>query len=339
MTLPVPSYRQAALARDTWALSALNLYAQVTVGLALYVYGAVSTPGYLSVLLAMPLLSGLLLLTRWAVQKRKPPRTLLLLPCAACLLDAQSALFSLCALMADVMPDISLPAAALGCALLLSLGLYRLSPHALPRLSRLLMFLIVPMLLFCGICAAGHGKAGHFFPLFGYGPLSILKGTAWILGAAATACCPLFTMDPPPVKVLLIPPLLSLLGGAATAFAAAYLMPVYALSAAHTVGWRLLLFTHMTPSVPCWSVQVCAEMLLLLLSLTVSVDRAVRLLGVSLGKRAAGSRAAALLLLLLVPAAAAGIPDVQDALIRILPLRLLLYLIPLFPAAKRRPES
>ena len=56
--------RWQALAQDRAALCGISVYAQIFIGLALYLYGHVSTPGYLSVLLTIPFALLLVYLAR-----------------------------------------------------------------------------------------------------------------------------------------------------------------------------------------------------------------------------------------------------------------------------------
>jgi len=322
----LPDDRRAALTRDRWLLSALNLYAQAAVGLSLYLYGSVSTPGYLSVFLSVPVPVLLVLLAERAAGMGPLPRALCLLPAAVCLMDAQLAFFALCAVLADVMPDLNLPLAAAAYTAALGAGLGGASPYALPRLARLMVFLLIPPALFCGACALGHGNASHFFPLLGYGPESILRGGVWMSGAAASACCPHLLPGSAklPPRAALTPLLLALLMGALTAAVSAWLMPVYALSGQRTLGWRMLLVAHMTPSVPCWSLAVAGVLMLLLLSVCAGVRRAAAFLGGFFGKKSDPGWAAAALMLLLLPAGALQTAPIRDFLIQAAPWRTVL---------------
>lgn len=305
---------------DAWTLSLISLFTQVLCALALYLYGAVSTPAYLSVLLAAP---AILLLCVFAGRGVRLPRWLAPLPCLASLLDALIAFYALCAVLRDVMPDIQLPAAALLYALCLAAGLAGAAPSALPRTARLMLLVLLPMAFFCLCCALPHGKTEHLFPLLGFGPASVLRGCIWVLGASAGVCCPLLSAGGPPRRRMLLSLLAAFFLAAAAALAAAWLMPVYALAAPRTVGWRMLLVTHMTPSVPCWSVQVALVTLLLLLSLAVSVRRAAAFAASSFGvERKAGNHwAETLFLLLLIPFSAMQTESVRAFLVTAGPLR------------------
>ena len=163
----------------------------------------------------------------------------------------------------------------------------------------------------------------HLFPLLGFGPASVLRGCIWVLGASAGVCCPLLSAGGPPRRRMLLSLLAAFFLAAAAALAAAWLMPVYALAAPRTVGWRMLLVTHMTPSVPCWSVQVALVTLLLLLSLAVSVRRAAAFAASSFGvERKAGNHwAETLFLLLLIPFSAMQTESVRAFLVTAGPLR------------------
>jgi hypothetical protein len=62
-----------------------------------------------------------------------------------------------------------------------------------------------------------------------------------------------------------------------------WLMPVYAMARRETLGWRLLLLTNMTPSIPAWSMEALALLLLFfLLNREAYLHGAMRLLAFSL---------------------------------------------------------
>ena len=56
------------------ALSGLTLYAQLRIGMAMYLFGHVSTPGYLSVLLTVPAAAALYLLSAYVARRAAPGR-------------------------------------------------------------------------------------------------------------------------------------------------------------------------------------------------------------------------------------------------------------------------
>ena len=333
--------RSRALARDQAALCALHLFAQVDVGLCLYVYDHVSTPGYLSVLLTVPFALALLFWARRAALRLPSDgclldaarggvrRALAFLLLLHALLDAALLFHGLCALILDVMPDA--PPLPTGFAVAAFAGLTLVQPgdHALPRLARLLRFLIPALLLYGVIAAIPHGKAAHFFPLLGYGPGSVGQGAMWLCGAASGCVWPLLAPEKPgglgPLAersaALRRPVLLALLAGAAAALVSAWLLPVYGLARPRTLGWRLLLVTHMTPSVAAWSLELAGLTLLLMLGLCDGLTRAGRMLSALAGRKRAPAFAAPALALLLLPAAFAGSEALAGWLIRLAPWR------------------
>ena len=308
---------------DQGAFSALSLYGQMFIGLALYLYGAVSTPGYLSVALVLPFLLALCLAAGWLSRRCRPgedpaaaavgdgtARLLGLLPAAAFLMDAQLALFALCAITREVLPDFSSLWTALMIAWMTALALGGGSAKdALPRLARLMRWVLLAMLLFCAAAALPYGHVGHLFPLWGHGAGSILRGALWMNGCAAGACWPWLMPRDAAVseqkeKRLLRPAFMALAAAAATALCSAYLLPVYALARPETPGWRMLLLTNVSPSVPGWSLLLTALLLLLLMALSAGVTRAGALIARAAGKESASPVLLFVLLTLLVPAGA-----------------------------------
>lgn len=284
------------MTKDPWALSALHLYAQVSVGLSLYLYGEVSAPSWLSVLLAAPALALLAVLLHRGAARKGPG--LSWLPGIAFLLDTLYAFFALCSLLRDLSTGLDVRVVSPLYALLLGGALFCVPDRdALPRLGKMLLPLLLPLLIFCLSCALGRGRADRFFPLLGFGPLPILNGTMWVLGASATALTPLLSPAQSPKKAL---PrlLLALLFASVTAAAAAWLLPARALSAPRTAGWRLMLIAHLTPSVPCWSAQAAALLLLLMLSVCTGARQGMSMLAGSIKKTRTASILSALFLLM-----------------------------------------
>ena len=309
--------RRTASLRDKSGLNALSVYAQLCVGFSLFLYGQVSTPGYLSALLTAPVLLLLFLPARFLARRKKPGISVTVSAAGAngskvfflCysllhLLDAQLAFFTLCAVVRDVMPDFERTAAALASALFCALG--GGEDEGLSRLSRPLKWLIGALLLYCVVIAVPHGRAAHFFPLLGYGPASILGGTLWISGAVASAVWPLLTREDtePPQRFFLTlrAPLLALALGIITYLASVWLMPVYVMQRPESLGWRMLLLVHMTPSVPAWSMEVIGLTLLLLAASAYSAAQAAKALSQFGGKQKTPRFLTAALLFLLVPA-------------------------------------
>ena len=317
--------RQAAF-RDQSAMNALSVYAQLCAGFSLYLYGRVSTPGYFSTLLTAPALL-LLILPAWFLTRRKEPG----LPAFASasgkngakvfslcfsllhFLDAQLAFFAFCAVARDVMADFSPAASALAAASFCALGG---APEGLPRISRPLKCLTGGMLLYCGIVSVPHGEVSHFFPLLGRGVPSILRGALWMSGAAASSVWPLLACGEKECPQRFFPavraPLAAIGLGTVTYLVSVWLMPVYAMERPESMGWRMMLAVHMTPSIPAWSMAVVALMLLLLAASAYSASQAALALARSGGKQKTPRVLYAALLFLLVPACVTD-PDAAEA--------------------------
>ena len=328
--------RQTTALRDKSALNALSVYAQLCIGFSLYLYGQVSTPGYLSTLLTLPVLL-LLFLPSWFLAGWKQPglsvtesaagtsgaRIFFLCFFLLHLMDAQLAFFTLCAAVRDVMPDFERTAVALAAALFCALG--GGEDESLSRLSRPLKWLIGALLLYCVVIAVPHGSAAHFFPLLGYGPASILRGALWMCGGLASAVWPLLNREDqaPPQRFfpMLRAPLLALGLGAVTYAASVWLMPVYVMQRPESLGWRMLILVHMTPSVPAWSMEVIGLMLLLLTAAAYSASQASFALSQFGGKQKSPRFLTAALLFLLVPACVIDPDSVQEMLAAAAPWR------------------
>ena len=332
--------RRGASFRDKSVLNALSVYAQLCIGFSLYLYSRVSTPGYLSLLLAAPGLP-LLFLPGWFLSKRKKPglsvlqsaagkegaKVFFLCFSALHLLDAQLAFFALCAVVKDVMPDFSPTTAALAAAVFCFLG--GDSRENLPRLARFLKWMIGLMLLFCLAVAVPYGRTAHFFPLLGYGTASILQGALWISGALSSSVWPLLARgdDDQPAGFLpaLLPSLTAVGLGIVTYLASVWLMPVYAMQRPQSLGWRMLLLVHMTPSVPAWSMAVIGLTLLLLLALSYSVSQAAIALSEFGGTQKTPRFLYATVFLLLIPACVLDPDAAQAALAAASPFRTFAY--------------
>ena len=328
--------RRMASLRDKSALNALSVYAQLYIGFSLYLYGQASTPGYLSTLLTAPVLL-LLFLPAWFLARRKQPGLSVTESAAGeasakpfflCffllhLMDAQLAFFALCAVVRDVMPDFERTAVALAAAFFCALG--GGEDEGLNRLSRPLKWVIGALLLYCAVIAGPHGSAAHFFPLLGWGPASILRGTLWISGGVASAVWPLLNRedDDPPRGFfsVLRAPLMALAFGVFTYLASVWLMPVYVMQRPESLGWRMLLLVHMTPSVPAWSMEVIGLLLLLLTATAYSVSQAAKALSRFGGKQKTPRFLTAALLFLLVPACVIDPDGMQELLAAAAPWR------------------
>lgn len=328
--------------RDKSALNALSVYAQLCIGFSLYLYGQVSTPGYLSTLLTA-LTLPLFFLPGWFLARRKQPGLSVTVSAAGTggarifflcffllhLMDAQLAFFTLCAVVRDVMPDFERTAVALAAALFCALGCGE--DEGLFRLSRPLKWLIGALLLYCVLISVPHGSASHFFPLLGWGPASILRGTLWISGGLASAVWSMLiredTEPPQGFFSALRAPLLALVLSIITYLASVWLMPVYVMQRPESLGWRMLLLVHMTPSVPAWSMEVIGLLLLLLSAATYSASQAALALSQFGGKQKKPRFLTAALLFLLVPACVTDPDSVQDLLSVAAPWRAAAYFV------------
>ena len=332
--------RRQAYVRDKSGMNALSVYAHLCIGFSLYLYGQVSTPGYLSTVLAVPPLMLLFLLVRFLVRRKKPGLSVAASAAGAgarlfdlCffllhLLDAQLALFALCALIMDAMPDFGRLAAALSAALFCALG--GGEEESLYRLSRPLKWLIGALLLSCGIAAVPYGKMAHFYPLLGGGAASILQGAVWMTGAVSSGIWPLLIredQEPSGGFFSTVRPSLAAVGiGIVTYLAAVWLKPFYTMKRPESAGWRMLLLVHMTPSVPAWSMEVIGLTLLLLTASTYSASQAASALSQFGGKQKTPRFLTAALLFLLVPACVADPDVVQELLTAAAPWRGAAYL-------------
>ena len=333
--------RTRSLAGDQCALCGLQMYAQIFVGLALYVYDHVSAPGYLSLLLTAPYLLTVLLwarrLARFApadgglmdLATGGTRRALSLLLFLSAMLDGALLFHGLCAVALDVMTDLSPWAVGLAVAGFAALSLWQRGDHALSRLAHALQWLILALLLYCAGAALPHGKSAHFFPILGYGAERIGAGALWLCGAVSGCAWPLLYPEKPcgalalteRRSTLLRPALLALLAGVGTMLCSVWLMPVYALARPYTLGWRMLLLTHMTPSVAAWSLEFAGVTLLLMLTLCHSLCRAGEMLAMAGGRKEAPAFLPALLIAPLLPLRGAGEWAAAEALIRFAPWR------------------
>ena len=334
--------RETALAHDQCVLSGVSLYGQIYIGIALYLYSHVSTPGYLSILLAAPFLLLVSLLSLWLARQADPRQGVLrwaagrragsvmaVVLAAVFWLDAQLAVYSLTAIVQNVLPNVSTLWVSLAIAVMMAITIGGGEEHALPRLARMLRWLILAFFLYCLFTALPYGKMGHLFPLLGHGGGRLFQGALWICGCLGGACCPLILpnagqyMGPlrSRTSLLLRPQLTALAAAILTALLSAYLLPVYALARPETLGWRLLLITHVSPSVVGWSLFLCAVMFLMLITLAAGVTQSASLLTWAAGAPRAKPYIIAVLLLLQVPAAALDLEVIEEGLTRIAPWR------------------
>ena len=334
--------RWNALADDRCVLGGVSVFTQVFVGLALYLYTHVSTPGYLSVLLTVPFALLLVLLAFGAVKNTDPEtgaiafsagkrleKPVLFLFLMLHLFNAQLTFVSLCAVLLEAMPEHSQWKLALFSAVALAWAGSGRREDVLARLARFLKWVIFFLFLYVVLSAVPHGSAAHFFPLFGYGWKSIASGALWMCGAVSGCVWPLLrpqnrnSLSPMPERKsrVILPMALSILAGSVLMAVSVWLMPVYAMARSETLGWRLLLIINMTPSIPAWSMETVGVLLLFFLALSYNAAQASALLARIAGKKAMSGWTTLLLLLLLVPCAAPQYGAMLDTLSRLAFLR------------------
>ena len=319
--------RWQALAQDRCALCGLAVYTQIFIGLALYIYNHVSTPGYLSILLTVPFALLLLFLARKTARSSgtekhlsKPASFLFAL---LHLFNAQLVFTCLCAILTNIMPDHSLWAMALLTALALAWANTGRREDALARLGHFLKWLILILLGYGLVTSLPYGNASYFFPILGFGWESIGKGALWMCGAVSCCALPLLTpqnsqaLSPMLTKksTAVKPVLLSILAGCGTMLVSVLLMPVRTMARSETLGWRLMLAINMTPSIPAWSMEALGVLLLFFLALNYHVTQAAALL-LPDQKEPSGFMLL-LLLLILVPCAACPLPEITETLTQI----------------------
>ena len=335
-----PRRRESAKANER--LAAINVYVQCIIGFSLYLYDHVSTPGWISLLAAIPFLITVYFLGRFLYTGAEPGQNAVSSVAGKTggrivffsffmihMLDALTVFFALIAVIQDVMPDLSVVLSALAVCLFCAYALFSGGENAVPRLARFLPNLILLLFLCCLLFAVPYGKAAHFFPALGYGAVSIGKGTLWICGAFSSAAWPILLPVKPGEPSIpasygakaFFRCVIPLLAAVMTYCVSVWLMPVYALARPESMGWRMLLVTHMTPSVPAWSMEVLGLFLLLLFSLCASVKQAAAFFSASAGNEKKDFPVASLLLLLLFPSCLIEQPLLQRFLIRIYPWR------------------
>lgn len=280
--------RQGEGIRNQFILSALHLYAQVVIGLAFYLYGHVSTPGYMSVLLLLFPLAGAYGISLWLRKKKglmegpwgRAAHGLLFL----CLLsDAQMSLYAFVEIVREMLPDYNSALIALVTLLCVLPALQKQHSHALPSLARLMKFPLLMGLGFCLVGGAAQGSGQHLFPLFGMEGKRIFSGAAWMTSTLSAALSPLYLHQPPATlkqkKQGMASLAAALLLGSGTAFLSAFMMPFYFLARPDTMGTRLLLALKVNPGLMAWSVMVCLMLLLFLISLACALSRGRHALG------------------------------------------------------------
>ena len=333
--------RQKAFVCDQCALNAFAMYAQIIIGFALYLYDHVSTPGWISLLLTFPYLFILIWLSSLLLGRCRAGENLIFSAVGKGLssvfyflfsfvffIDALLAFYALCAIMRDVMPDHSAWTGSVFIAVICFLSIKDNQANVLPCLGRFLKWLVGGLLLYCFAIALPYGKTAHFFPLLGYGTGSIFQGALWMCGALSTAAAPLLLANSNEKKTILDknaivirPFFLAFLLALLTYWISVWLLPVYAMARPEAFGWRLLLVTHMTPSVPAWSMEVISLILLFLLSLCHSVSQASRFFSLCMKKEKEPRFLAAFFLAFMIPIGALRLPEIHQFFLSVAPWR------------------
>lgn len=332
--------RHRAYAQDQCILSAMGLYAQLVMGTAFYLYEHVSTPGYLSILLCLPLLLLMAFLSLRLSRRTKggaifslagkiPGKALALILAAVFFLDAQLAAYAISAILSDVLPNLSPLLTMMAVALIMGASIGGEDEYALPRLSRLVRWPLLIAVIFCAVTALPHGNTAYLSPVLGRGAGSIFQGTLWMTGCLSGACCPLLlphtaqTLSPLREKGALLYRPLIIAGALAIGYAAisSCMLPFYSLARPENLGFKLLLFTKVSGYAPAWSLLIFAHLFLMLIALSAGVLRSAALITWTAGKKKSSPALIIVLLLLLVPAAALKSMDVEKLLIALSPFR------------------
>ena len=171
--------RRTAFLQDQYSLSGVSLFTQIMIGCGLYLNDHVSTPGYLCVLLLMAPL-GLFYGLAAYLQRRTPAdqgplpvclgkwggRAGAVLLALGCLADAQLASFSLCAVMSEILPDVSSFWVAFSTLLLTAFAIGGRDVYALPRLARLMRWALILFIFWPLFSALPQGIWGICFPFW-----------------------------------------------------------------------------------------------------------------------------------------------------------------------------
>lgn len=294
--------RQGAAQQNHFTLSALLFYAQLVIGLAFFLYGHVSTPGYMSLLLLFFPLAGVYFLccrlARQNIASHPAARAGNLLLGLCLFIDAQLCLYAFCDLMREMLPKYStilIAPITLGCVMA---ALHRQNSRALPALARFLRLPLGIGLGFCLLGAVPRADAGNLFPLLGLQPGRILTGSLYMCSTLSCAFTPFFVRPGITVKAQAQRGFcslgLALALGVLTALLTASLLPIYFLARPNTIGGRMLLPLKVNPALIAWSLMTCLMLLLLLLALAGALSRSRRLLSQAVGRRIHGAVSLAL---------------------------------------------
>ena len=355
--------RAGAFMRDQFALSGMSLYAQLTLGTALFLFRNTSTPSYMAVLLTLPVVLALIALSKALSNAAQPGVGVLrsLMPPAAAsagavllslslFIDAQIVLYCFCAIVTHILPQASLVRISVTLALAVPLAVYRGDESALGRVAGFAGIVLIAVILLTIVTALPFGDFGHLFPLFGKGVDTVLTGFLWLSGAASCAAVPyLLPTNRKSLDMLidrkkprLAAALFAVLAAALSALMRAFLLPYYALSRPETLGAQIMIVPEVSPSIIGWSLYMTALVLLLVIVFTAAVTASSAFLRDAFGKRDVKSPLTPFLIsLAAVPLAALNLKDGRAALLGIAPYRLALTLLPLlaggaFALAKKK---
>ncbi len=338
--------RAGAFMRDQFSLNGMLLYAQLTLGTALYLIGHTSTPSYLSILAAIPLAVLLIVVARKIEGAAAPGASVLhsvmppilaaavsILLALSLLIDGQIVLYCFCAIVTHILPQSSLVRIAVTVSVAVPLAIHHGDESALGRLAGFLGFVLIAVILLTFITALPYGNVGHLFPLFGKGVDRMFSGFVWISGAAACTVAPyLLPTNKPSLDMLrgekkrrLLKPICVMIGAALSALMRSYLLPYYALARPDTLGSQLLIVPEVSPSILGWSLYMTVILLLLVIVFSAAVTQASSFLRDGFQMREVKSTLTPFLLALAtVPLAALNLESGKDILLRIAPYRLAL---------------
>lgn len=312
------SQRVHAMQNDRRALWNVSVLAQIYVSLSLYLYGAVSTAGLWSLGLTVPYMLLILFLSN---RVRPVSGFGCLVFFLLQMFDAQLILYALSAMLKEVMPEHPQLLLALFLAIGMAWANSGKEETALYSLNRFLQWVIFALLFYCVCASIPYGRGDHFFPLFGRGCESIFKGAVCLWGAVNGCVWPRLMPNEEQmnssekVQENNFHAFLPLAGGALVMGVSVWLMPFYAMERPETLGWRLLLFTNMTPSIPAWSFQVISLLMLFFLSLSCHIKSAENSLSLLCGKKLPSFSTLLLLFLPLLPLVFLSNPQAETALI------------------------
>ncbi|MBR1586438.1 MAG: hypothetical protein IJ662_12930 [Clostridia bacterium] len=300
----------------------LHLYAQVTIGLCLFLTEWAGTPGWISILLTLPWLLLCLVLRKRV--KARPGKTAWLIAAVAAWLDGALAYYALCVLCRGLLPDRNpwLVAGMLAAFAIAAGG----RCGVFPILARPVAPLIIVPLLYCAGAALPHARVGHLFPLLGRGGASIGWAAVWMCGCVSTAALPASPWktgdghsSPGTIVAFLI-------AGAATALLYALLLPYLALTRADGLAEKWMLPTHLSGPIAIWPLLIMALLLLLFFSLSFSLARTADALARAQGRFSPSRLTVCVPALLMLPLGAVMTAGVRQALIVSSPIRAMLTL-------------